>query len=186
MHLLCIYWVTAMSEPKRTANLLGAAALAISDRLLDTVTETVQCGASGPAALVTLIDQPGIGVTELGARIGLSQPAAARVAAGLVSQGLVERRPGHNGRSVALHPTAGGRDTARQVLEVRERVISELVAGLDADEQTALTRALERLLERVYEDVRSQYLICRLCDRATCIAEGAICPVGCASRRDQG
>lgn len=166
----------------RTANLLGAAALTITDRLLTVATQVAGTGAGGASALVTLTTRPGIGVTELGAQVGVSQPQAARLVAGLAARGLLERRPGRDGRSVALYLTERGADTARQVLAARERELARLVDHLDAEERAALERGLEKLLDRVYDDIGSPWVICRLCDEAACLAAGATCPVGQAWR----
>lgn len=167
---------------KRTANLLGATALAVSDRLLDTMVETVGCGVSAPAALVTLLAESGVGVTRLGERIGLSQPAAARLVSSLVTQGFVERRAGRDSRTVALDVTELGRQKAREAIAARQRAISALVDTLASDEHEALTRVLEKLLTRLLDDDGRPFVLCRLCDRAMCTAEDASCPVGTAAR----
>lgn len=166
----------------RTANLLGAAALAISGRLVDAVAEMVNCGASAPAALITLVSEPGVGITLLGARIGLSQPAAARLISSLEANGLVERRAGKDGRSQALFPTHLGYEKARSALEVRQQVTSELLAELGAAERKALTDVLEKMLTRLLDEDRRPYVLCRMCDRAMCIADGDVCPVSAAAR----
>lgn len=167
---------------QRTANLLGALSLALSDRLVDTVVETVGAGTSAPAALVTLLSEPGIGVTQLGGRIGLSQPAAARLVTGLVSEALVERCSTSDSRGVALHVTAHGRKKAQEAIAARQRMISEFISVLDPDEQKALTGAMEKLLTRLLNDDGRPFVLCRLCDRAICIADDNICPVGAAAR----
>lgn len=173
-------------DPIRTANLLGAAALAISDRMLDTVAENIGCGASAPAALITLLTQRDVGVTELGTHIGLSQPAAARLVGTLVSRGLVERRPGRDGRTASLRLTRRGSHAARRALAARERAVAQLVSDLAPEERGALTRVLEKLLTRLFEDAGNAHLLCRLCDRGTCIAGEATCPVGDAARKQGG
>lgn len=171
----------AMSE-QRTANLLGALALAVSNQLIDTVVETVGAGASAPAALITLLTEPGVGVTQLGVRIGLSQPAAARLVTGLVDQALVERRVGRDGRGVALYVTEQGRKRAQEAIAARQRTVSALVSALDVDEQKILTGALEKLLVSLLDKDGRPFVLCRLCDRASCIADDGICPVGVAAR----
>jgi DNA-binding MarR family transcriptional regulator len=166
----------------RTSNLLGAAALAISDRLIDAVAEMVNCGASAPAALITLVSEPGVGITVLGARIGLSQPAAARLVSNLEVNGLVERRAGQDSRSQALFPTDLGYEKAREALKLRQHVTGELLGELEPSEKKILTSALEKMLTRLLDENRRPYVLCRICDRAMCIADGHICPVNEAAR----
>lgn len=167
---------------KRTANLLGTAALAIADRLEAAMTEAVGAGASAPAALVTLISEPGIGVSRLGGFIGLSQPAAARLVAALVDRGLIERRDGPDGRTQALYASAKGRAAVADALAAREQVTADLVAGLAPEDAARLSRVLEAMLTQLLARDGRPCVLCRLCDHAACIADGALCPVSAAAR----
>jgi MarR family transcriptional repressor of emrRAB len=123
-----------------------------------------------------------MGVTELGNHIGVSQPQAARLAAALASRGLVERRAGRDGRSVALHLSERGHAATERILAERGRELARLVEHLDPEERETLTHGLERLLGHLLDEVGSPYVLCRLCDRTACTAEGASCPVGRAAR----
>ncbi|MDA0564569.1 MarR family transcriptional regulator [Streptomonospora sp. S1-112] len=172
-----------MHDVDRLANLLGATALAVTDMALAGATGAAGVSASGAAALVVLTAAPGISVTELGRRVGLSQPAAARMVDSLERQGLAERRPGV-GRLVAIVCTAAGEATARRLLAARGRPLNDVVSVLDADEQAALAGLLAKLLRRLYGDVGDPDLLCRLCDRAACVRD-AVCPVGQADREAQ-
>lgn len=168
----------------RTANLLGAAALTIADRLRERAADAAGTSVSGAAALITLVSYPDLTVTELGARIGLSQPAAARMVDGLVAQGMVERRAGSTGRSVSVHLTRRGRAVAGRAQRAREAELVQAVGRLAPDERTALTRALEQLLYGLYglmDAPGAEHVVCRLCDRSACLGEGLPCPVGRAA-----
>jgi DNA-binding MarR family transcriptional regulator len=167
----------------RLGNLLGAAALAVSDLMLAQVRATAQVSVSGAAALVVLAHAPGLSATELGRRVGLSQPATARMVDSLEAAGLARRGPGE-GRMVPVTLTAAGEQAVREVLAARAAGLNEILTGLDRDDRGALARLLERLLTQLYAEVGSSELLCRLCDRACC-TEAAVCPVGQAER-DQG
>ncbi|WP_028937171.1 MarR family transcriptional regulator [Pseudonocardia spinosispora] len=169
-----------MHDATRTTNLLGAAALGVTELMMARVRATSGVSASGAAALVVLADAPGLSVTELGRRIGLSQSAAARMVDSLRDAQLVDRQPG-GGREVALHLRADGRRVVDRILTARAGALTELVEELADDERAALDVALEALLTRLYRKVGSTDLLCRLCDRETCIS-GAECPVGAAGR----
>ncbi|WP_246257597.1 MarR family winged helix-turn-helix transcriptional regulator [Amycolatopsis anabasis] len=162
-------------------NVLGAAALAVSDLLLAGVTGASGISASGAAALIVLRASPGLSVTELGRRIGLSQPAAARMVDSLEARDLVERQRGA-GKEVAVRATEGGLNTAYRILSARGGRLAGLVAKLDESERETLDRLLGKLLTGAYEEVRSSERLCRLCDRAACVADGWDCPVGAAER----
>jgi len=166
---------------ERTANLLGATALSVSDLLLADVTAAAGTSVSGAAALAVLSRTPGLSVTELGRRVGLSQPAAARMVDSLQSRGLVQRRPTAL-RSVALVPTAAGKRHARRGLAARTDRLSTLVGRLSEADRAALERLLGLVLEEVYGEVGSADLVCRLCDRTACVATEDPCPIGQAER----
>jgi predicted transcriptional regulator len=59
--------------------------------------------------------------------------------------------------------------------------LTELVSVLDGVEQEVLVALLAKLLTRLYLDVGSSELLCRLCDRSSCTRD-AVCPVGQAER----
>jgi MarR family transcriptional repressor of emrRAB len=167
----------------RLGNLLGAAALALSDLMLARVREAAGVSVSGAAALVVLAHAPGLSVTELGRRVGLSQPATARMVMSLEAAGLARRGSGE-GRTVPVALTAAGERTVGEVLTTRAAGTDQVLAGLDEDDRHALTRLLEGLLTQLYAEVGSSEVLCRLCDRARC-TDGAVCPVGQAER-DRG
>jgi DNA-binding MarR family transcriptional regulator len=165
----------------RTANLLGATALAVTDRALTGATRAAGVSASGAAALVAL-STVSLSVTELSRRVGLSQSAAARMIDSLQADGLVERRRASVGRVVSVVPTRAGRRAAREVLGKRGAPLAELVDCLDEGERRTFDGLLAKLLGRLYGENGDADLICRLCDRPSCTAT-AVCPVGEAERR---
>lgn len=169
----------------RVANLLGATALNVADLALDEIRQVTDASDSASAALVTLADSPNLSVTQLGQRIGLSQPAAARMVDGLVRRGLVERRPA-SGRAVAVRLTRAGRQAVAQLLQARSGVLAALVDELDPDEQVLLAGLLDKILHAVHGRIEQGgqtphdllgVLLCRLCDRTACREDGAPCPV---------
>jgi DNA-binding MarR family transcriptional regulator len=164
----------------RLGNLLGATALAVTDRMLAGLRTVEGLGASSAAALVALADAPGLSVTDLGRGIGLSQPAAARMVDGLERAGLAGRSPGA-GRAVAVTLTPAGERAVGQIRAARAADLDELVAALDPTERETLTTLLERLLAQLYAGTGRSDVLCRLCDRRCC-TEGAVCPVGQAER----
>jgi len=173
-----------MHDVDRTANLLGATALALVELTLDDAAKAAGVSTSGAAALVSLTAQPGVSVTELGRRVGLTQPAAARMVDSLEADGLVERRPSPvNNRWTTVHPTPAGKRQSGRILRARGGPLADLVAGLDEDDQRSLDGLLTKLLTRLYGHIgRAQYM-CRLCDRKSCTNE-AVCPVGEAEQHE--
>lgn len=171
--LLCMRhaWV-AVGEPARCCG------LAVADVTLRGVTAG-GLSASGAAAVVVLAAEP-LGGTELGRRVGLTQSAAARMVDSLVTGGLVTRSS-REGRAVLVSLTDAGRELARSLLAARESALAGAVGELSAGEREQLTGLLEKLLGRLYADIGSADLMCRLCDRPSCV-DGAVCPVGQAER----
>ncbi|WP_163504947.1 MarR family winged helix-turn-helix transcriptional regulator [Fodinicola acaciae] len=169
----------------RVANLVGAAALTIGDQLTAAATAAAGTSASGAAALMALHYQPGLGITELGTRIGLSQPAAVRMVDALEAAGLVKRqRPG--GRAISVRLTASGARAAERARQAKQDVLVRTVSRLPATQRKELERALVVVLDGLYDDVRSEHVVCRLCDRDACLAKKNVCPVGRAARERGG
>lgn len=169
----------------RVANLLGATALNVADLALGEIREVTDSSDSANAALVILAESPGLAVTQLGQRIGLSQPAAARMVDGLVERGLVARRPGV-GRAIAVRLTPAGRRVVNRLLASRGRMLGALIDDLDPQEQVVLAGLLEKILRAVHGRVDQVgqtpadllgVRLCRLCDRIACRENEAPCPV---------
>jgi DNA-binding MarR family transcriptional regulator len=152
----------------RLANLLGVAALAATDRLRGAVERGLAPGGSAPAALVHLQAHPGDSVEGLRQVLGVSQPAAVRVVDRLVAEGLAERRPGRDRRTLALHLTAAGQRSATELLERRTESLTALLGALEPEERAALEPLLERLVAALADDRPGAVRVCRLCDREAC------------------
>ncbi|MDQ4109725.1 MAG: MarR family transcriptional regulator [Actinomycetota bacterium] len=165
----------------RTANLLGAAAQGLSDHIRADLSGAAQLSDSAAATLIVLSDSSGIGASELGRRLGITQSAAVRMIEGLERDGLLQRGP-RAGKNVAITLTGQGQDVARDLLEARERSLGTVLESLTAEDQEQLEALLVKLLRRLHRHPGDGDRLCRLCDRHACIDGGAICPVGQAER----
>ncbi len=162
----------------RAANLLGSASLAISDRLRRGTEAGAGQGGSAPAALISLAGYlDGRPIDALRDPLGLTHSAAVRVVDRLVAAGLARRRPGRDGRSVAVELTAEGREAAESALSARQAALDEILGPLSASERAELTRLHEKLLGGLTEGRESARNICRLCDLHACGHNQGICPV---------
>jgi DNA-binding MarR family transcriptional regulator len=162
-----------MNDDARRENLLGAFVLAVADRLrLETEAAIGHTGAAA-AALVTIAQYPDRTVEFLRLTLGLSHPAAVRVVDRLVEQRLVRRRSAGRGPALALAPTAHGKRRAREILELRQKVLANALPELSPAESATLSSILERALEHLSDSPRTT--ICRLCDARRC--RRATCPV---------
>jgi DNA-binding MarR family transcriptional regulator len=168
-----------MSESSygRTANLLGALAVAVWGRLRE-ATEYSRGGlvASEPAALVALAHHPDQSIETLRQTLDLTHSGAVRLVDRIESAGLARRIPSGHGRTLALRLTPSGRRAAAAVLARRQSTIEGLIEPLDPDDRAALARIAECLLAGLTSDRRSAHRICRLCDESLCV-RGAECPV---------
>ncbi|TDC08332.1 MarR family transcriptional regulator [Nonomuraea longispora] len=175
-----------MHDSATTANLLGATALALTDVTLGQVTRAAGVSAREATAMVTLSASPGLSVSELGRRVGLTQSAAARMVDGLEADGLLTREPHpFNRHWVTLSLTETGRATTQHILGARATPLSGVLDCLDEGEQQTLSGLLVKILTQLYQDNGNAQYICRLCDRGACVAGHAPCPVGEAERREQ-
>jgi DNA-binding MarR family transcriptional regulator len=159
----------------RTANLLGALASDVAERLQRRVRRHPNATDSSAAALNVLTFWEGASNAELSQVLGLSHPATVRLIDKLEADGLVEARPGRDRRAVALHLTEAGKAHIRDVLVDRCAALAEVTDVLTQAEQDQLAGLLEKLLRGVTGGMMQAAHICRLCDSIVC-PEGE-CPV---------
>ncbi len=170
----------------RDANLLAALSVAISDMLR--VATDAAAGHSGafPAALVALHEfAGGASIDKLRHVLGLTPSGAVRLVDRLEHDGLVDRGPGADNRSVAVTLTVKGRRTATRVRAARHGAVQEVLAVLPETDRTTLRRAsealitaitMQRLDARQHGELTSTGWLCRLCDFAACGRADGRCP----------
>jgi MarR family transcriptional repressor of emrRAB len=168
------------SEPERTANLLGAAALAISGAADDFMSETGRRGQAANAALAILLQWPPRSIGDLARVLRRSHSATVRLIEELQADGLVTKHSGTDRRSIIVKLTSAGRREARGVLGVRGKVLSDVIAGLTPADRLGLSRILEKILTSLTPDRETCDYICRLCHLAACPQER--CPVEITAR----
>jgi MarR family transcriptional repressor of emrRAB len=166
----------------RLANVLGALALALADEI---------GAATERAALVSLSDLlAGRSVDDLRRAVGLTHSGGVRLVDRLVGEGLAERRPGADGRSVALELTARGRRAAEEVRDGRRSTIHGVLAVLDDRERAQLAPILDKLLGAVVAGRLDAFAtgvsppsgwLCRLCDPVACERAEGHCPAAPAA-----
>jgi DNA-binding MarR family transcriptional regulator len=162
----------------RSANLLGAVGLAVSDRIRAAAEEELGLGGSAPIALVALstylADRP---LDEIADAFGITSSAVVRLVDRLEEEGLARRSPGPDGRRVSVRLTAKGDRRAEAVLARRERELGEVLGVLSGAEQRELTRLHEKLLGQLPGDVPGAARVCRFCDVEACGHYDGRCPV---------
>ncbi len=161
----------------RLAQLLGVLSLSTADRFRATVDDSLGRAGAHAAALVHLEAYPGESVQHLATVLAVSQPAAVKLADRLAADGLLERRPGPDKRTLALHLTPNGRRASAQVLADRATELDGVLTALDRDERARLEPLLEKLVAALAEDRPGALTVCRLCDRTTCCGTPGGCPL---------
>ena len=163
----------------RAANLLGALALGVTDRVASSMGAGGQRSASATAALQCIKQEPGLRVEDLRGPLGLSHGAVTRIVSLLLKDGLVLREENpRDRRSVRLRVSEQGRLQAARDSLARSKVMRELVDRLPRPRVPRLSRILERLLLVLAQDASVASKICRLCARRRCRGDpSAPCPV---------
>jgi len=156
-----------------TANLLGALSLAVMDRIEQGAREITGRGGETPAALVVIGYGEGMTNDKLRRILGLSHSGTVRLVDRLVSDRLVERRPGEDGREVALYLTATGAATRRDLMGSRISAVASLLDVLSPAETKRLGTLIRELLSRHDTSEMDRFTICRMCDDKVC----ANCPL---------
>jgi DNA-binding MarR family transcriptional regulator len=172
----------AMVTEPEIANLLGALSLAVMDRIEQGARDIIDHGGETPAALVVVGYGPGMTNDKLRRILGLSHSGAVRLVDRLVTDRLVERRPGKDGREVALHLTAKGAATRKDLLASRISAVATFVDVLSASERKRLGELIRDMLARQDTSELDRFAICRMCDNGICTN----CPLPTsAGRRDR-
>lgn len=152
----------------RASNILGALALAIVDRIDSLSTELLRQRGQGPAALVIIGYANGLSIDTLRRILGLSHPGAVRLVDRLAVEGLAERRPGPDGRTVSVHLTDAGLSAREALLKGRLAALNSILAALSQEELDQLSSLSTRVLESLETTDIDRYKICRLCDDRVC------------------
>nr|WP_249141932.1 MarR family transcriptional regulator [Bradyrhizobium diazoefficiens] len=148
--------------------MLGALSLAVMDRIEQGAREVIGRGGETPAALVVIGYGQGMTNDKLRRILGLSHSGTVRLVDRLVSDRLVERRPGKDGREVALHLTAAGVATRNELMNSRISAVTSLLDVLSASETKRLETLIHDLLARLDTTEMDRFTICRMCDDSVC------------------
>lgn len=153
----------------RVANLLGALATGISDRIRLAVAEQTSLGGEAAAALIVIGHAPGLSIDQLGRVLRLSHPGTVRVVDRLVTAGLAERKPAASDRrALALQLTQAGEAERTAVLVGRRAAISAVLSHVPPEDYPALERLAERMLTSLPSDATSAMSVCRFCNQNEC------------------
>jgi DNA-binding MarR family transcriptional regulator len=175
-------------EAERLTNLVGAWAMAVTDRVTAATVSAAGRGGQAPAAVVALHQfAGGCTIERLRHVLGLTHSAAVRLVDGLVADGHVSRDQGAGDRrSVRLRLTPRGRAVARKIAHARREAVAATLADLSDSERRALTAVTERLTANLTELRLEQRArgeppedgwLCRLCDMRACGRPEGRCPV---------
>jgi DNA-binding MarR family transcriptional regulator len=159
----------------RTANLLGALACEIAERLAQMLKDHPNASDSTAAALNVIGFYEGCSNNALSRALKLSHTTTVRLIDKLAAQELVERRPGTDRRSVSLFLTRRGREQARAVIRDRCVALGQIVDVLSERQRDQFDKLAEILLRSLTTSAEEASHICRLCDDAACPPDD--CPV---------
>jgi DNA-binding MarR family transcriptional regulator len=167
----------------RTANLLGALSLVVTDRMSDAIVDAggqSQTGAAALSALHHFLQAPSIDL--LRQVLGLTPSGTVRLVDRLEGAGYVRRGPGRDGRSVTVALTASGRRAAARVSNARTQVMEDVLATLSIGDRRMFDQLVSRLLVGMIRGPGAVRWMCRLCDTQTCGHDTGTCPVTRAAR----
>ena len=159
----------------RGANVLGALALALSDRMAAAVAEAAggpgrpgsETAGAALSALHHFLDAPS--VDRLRQVLGLTSSGTVRLVDRLVDLGYVRRARGGDGRTTVVSLTPSGRRAAARVAKARAAVLTDALAALDP--------LLGRLAAGLIRGPGATRWMCRLCQTGLCGVPTRECPV---------
>jgi MarR family transcriptional regulator, negative regulator of the multidrug operon emrRAB len=159
----------------RSANLITALVVGLADALDETTRGAGGHGATGAAALTTILFNPGERIDQLSRVLGITGSGTVRLVDRLAADGLVERGRGRDRRSVALWLTAAGGALAQQIVTERRAVLRRALEPLSREQAAGLAAIAEPVLAAMAVDRDRADRICRLCDYVACPQDR--CPV---------
>ncbi len=171
------------APPDRTANLLGALSLVITDRTADAMADAggrLESAAAALSALQHFLDRPPVDL--LGQVLGLTSSGTVRLLDRLAEAGYVRRGPGADGRSASISLTEAGRSAALQVAAARAGVLDRALSALSPAERDTFGLLAGKVLAGLIRGPGATRWMCRLCDTGSCRGAAAGCPVGNAAR----
>ena len=170
--------VPEQHDPARAANVVGALALVLTDRMTDAVEGAADQAATGAVALSALhhfLREPTIDL--LRQVLGLTHSGTVRLVDRLEGGGLVRRGPGQDGRTTTVRLTAAGRRAAARVTGSRGGLLHDALETLTPAEQEQLADLSGRVLVGLRRGSGGTRWTCRLCDTGACGRALGRCPV---------
>jgi DNA-binding MarR family transcriptional regulator len=172
--------MTQSSTP-RSANLVGAFALAVFDRMAGAIDECDGSFGSSAAALL-LIHHGHVGrIDDLREPLGLTQTGVVRLVDRIAHLELAKRvsHAGGDLRLVGVELTPKGSQMVARILAAREQAVARLLGSLTPAEIDQLTGICEKSLAHVAGVAAAPGRLCRYCDEDAC--DLSRCPVELAS-----
>ena len=179
---------TEKHRRRHAANVLGALALAVTDRMTAAM-EGAAGQSSAAAAALSALDQflDGASIDVLGRVLGLTSSGTVRLVDRLEVAGHVRRATAmDDARSTVVHLTAGGRRVARRIAAARLALVEEALATLTLKQLADLEGVLAPILTGLIRGPEATRWICRACDLAACGRDAGRCPVANEAARRYG
>jgi DNA-binding MarR family transcriptional regulator len=182
-------------DDEHLANVTGALVRGLADHI-ENATEAASghVGAT-PAALIALNDLlEGRSVDDLRHAVDLTHSGGVRLVDRLVDDGLAERRPGTDARSVSLVLTARGRRLARRTTAARHDALTDVLDVLDPREREQLRAIADKLVTAIVDqrlaarhagEEPTAGWLCRMCDPVACGRSAGTCPALNAATRSR-
>jgi MarR family transcriptional repressor of emrRAB len=163
----------------RTENLVGALALALSDHLDDVLARSSGLRVPDAAVLNVVGQFPGGTIESVRAVLAITHGGVVRIVDRLAAAGLVERRPGPDARSLALHLTPAGNERWQAQTAARGAWLADLVRRVPSDVRPHVDPVVSALLAALTPNDEVAETTCRLCDESVCPQRR--CPVTLAA-----
>jgi MarR family transcriptional repressor of emrRAB len=158
------------------ANVFGAMALSLVTDMVNVLEDSKLQSASHCAAVMVIVQQPGLSIDKLRKVLQLSHSGTVRVVDRLVAVGLAIREAGPDGRTVRLSATRAGRKEFEAISERRLERLKIALKTLTLEEKRQAGVISAKLLCGSASTVFEAQHICRLCYQSVCVQRGG-CPV---------
>jgi len=151
-----------------TFNIVGALALALTDKLVEAAQAQVPSDET-VSAIALIGHAKNLSIRQLSEVVGLTHPATVRLVDRLCDKGAVIRsRSQQDARAICLSLTPEGAKIYLQVLEARKSVLITALAVLTEQERSSFGRLAAKMLCGIIQNGDHARKVCRLCDDKAC------------------
>ena len=156
----------AISMKSKVANLSGAVALMLNDKINKALGSELGVGGNASAVLITISVEPGINIERLASQLRQGQSTMVRTVQLLGRRSFIRKHPGPDRQTLGIHLRKRGYSKVAAFLDCRAEIVERAIGFAPNVLRPMFDAAIESILEQSVEQVADRGPIRRLCNEA--------------------